>query len=151
MKKNKAPVKKWWEDGVRFECQGSGGCCVSRGEYGFVYLTRHDRQRMAKLKKLPTGEFTKTYCDKDSNGAFHLKEKKGRAECMFLKDKRCEVYSARPTQCRTWPFWPEVVNARTWSKEVAAYCPGVGKGAIVPAEKIREILKEQADSEDQMV
>jgi len=37
---------KWYADGIRFECQGSGKCCSSRGEYGFVYLTKGDRESM---------------------------------------------------------------------------------------------------------
>ena len=37
------------EKGIRFECQGSGNCCVSRGTYGFVYLSKKD------IKKLSDG------------------------------------------------------------------------------------------------
>jgi len=51
--------------------------------------------------------------------------------CRFLDPvtkKRCLVYEARPAQCRTWPFWPENMNARAWDREVVAFCPGVGKG-----------------------
>ncbi|MGZ5280435.1 MAG: YkgJ family cysteine cluster protein, partial [Pseudobdellovibrionaceae bacterium] len=54
---------------------------------------------------------------------------------------------ARPIQCRTWPFWPDVMNAKTWKKEVVTFCPGVGKGPIISAAKIRKVMKEQALSE----
>lgn len=145
-----AVMKKWWSEGIRFECQGSGQCCVSRGEFGFVYLTLSDRKKMAKLLKLPLRSFTKSHCEKDSYGKFHLKEEKNRKECMFLKNNRCEVYKARPTQCRTWPFWPEVMGAKTWAKDVAAYCPGVGKGSVVSAEEIQKQLDEQIKSEDNL-
>ena len=30
------------KNGIRFECQGSGKCCVSRDSYGFVYLSNID-------------------------------------------------------------------------------------------------------------
>jgi len=139
-----AQQKKWWEDGIRFECQGSGKCCVSHGEYGFVWLTLRDRRRMAKQLKLSTIEFTRKHCEK-SQGMFRLKEEK--PECQFLKGKACSIYEARPTQCRTWPFWPEVMDAKTWKNEVAAFCPGVGKGRVHSREEIEKAMKEQSASE----
>lgn len=143
-------AEKWWSKGVRFQCQGSGKCCLSRGEYGYVYMTLTDRRQMAKVLKLPTREFTHKYCEKDDNGYFRLKSEKEEVNCIFLKNNRCSVYEGRPTQCRTWPFWPEVMGAKTWAKEVAAFCPGVGKGPVVPVEKIKMQLEEQRLSEDQL-
>ena len=141
--------KKWWEEGIRFECQGSGKCCLSRGEYGFVYLTLNDRKRLAAHLKLNLSEFTKRHCKK-KDGFYHLLDPPGSPACVFLdENKRCRVYEARPTQCRTWPFWPEAMNAKTWAKEVKAFCPGVGKGKIVPAEEIRKILNDQSQADKQ--
>lgn len=139
----------WYKDGIRFQCQGSGQCCVSHGEFGFVYLDLADRQRMAKHLGLNTREFTKTYCDR-VDGYFRLKEDPARPACMFLKNKRCGIYEARPTQCRTWPFWPEVMNAKVWAKEVAAFCPGVGKGPVRPLSEIQASLAQQRESERSM-
>ena len=48
--------------------------------------------------------------------------------CIFLKENRCTVYKSRPIQCRTWPFWPENMNTKTWNNDIAKNCPGVGKG-----------------------
>ena len=140
----------WWKDGVRFECQGSGKCCTSHGEYGFVFLTLDDRRRMAKHLGISTSAFTRKYCENKS-GVFHLIEDPKNTDCMFLKNKKCSIYEARPTQCRTWPFWPEVMNAKTWKKEVMSFCPGVGKGPVISAEKIEKALKEQQRSEDQIL
>ena len=67
---------------------------------------------------------------------------------MFLDGARCSVYEARPTQCRTWPFWPENMTPRSWTS-IARFCPGVGKGTIVPAERIVEILREQRRATDE--
>jgi Fe-S-cluster containining protein len=139
--------KEFYKNGLKFECQGSGKCCTSHGEYGFVFLTKADRQRMAKHLGIPTREFTKDYCEK-TQGFFHLREDLGNPDCLFLKKKRCSIYAARPTQCRTWPFWPEVLNAKTWSKEVASFCPGVGKGKLHSPENIEKTAFEQQDSED---
>ncbi|MFZ3231279.1 MAG: YkgJ family cysteine cluster protein [Pseudobdellovibrio sp.] len=137
---------KFYKDGLRFECQGSGQCCTSHGEYGFVYLTPEDRKRFAKFMKIRTAEFTKKYCDR-TNGVWHLKEDPKRPDCMFLNGKRCSVYEGRPTQCRTWPFWNEVMNAKTWAKEVAAFCPGVGKGKLWSVKEIDAILTIETKNE----
>ena len=133
---------QWWQKGVRFQCQGSGKCCTSHGEYGFVYLTLQDRQRMAKLLKLSTQAFTKKYCHK-TEGVWHLIERKDQPDCMFLKNKACTVYEARPMQCRTWPFWPEVMDAKKWAQDVLKFCPGVGKGPVISGEEIEKSLRDQ--------
>jgi uncharacterized protein len=143
------PRPKWWSGGVRFECQGSGKCCASRGQYGFVYLTLEDRRRMAKVLGLTLREFSRLHCAK-TDGYWHLKDDTATPDCRFLDGTKCDVYEGRPTQCRTWPFWPEVMGAKGWAREVAAFCPGVGKGPLISPEKIREKVREQTESERQM-
>ena len=138
----KSSRKTWWHEGVRFVCQGSGRCCVSRGAYGFVYLTLEDRRRLARTLGVPTRQFTRQYCAK-RDGLFHLKD--SGPDCVFLEDKRCSVYEGRPTQCRTWPFWPENMGARAWTS-IAAFCPGVGRGRILPRAEVERILQEQRRS-----
>jgi hypothetical protein len=110
-----AVVRNWWHGGIRFACQGSGKCCVSRGAYGYVYLTLADRRRLASAHGLPTREFTRKFCAK-SEGLFHLVDEG--AQCRFLSGNRCSVYESRPTQCRTWPFWPENMSAKAWTASV---------------------------------
>jgi Fe-S-cluster containining protein len=154
------PRKPFYADGIRFQCQGSGNCCTSRGAYGYVYLTLADRQRYAKFFELTTREFIKKYCNRKMIGdteyislrnpsempAEFSESMKGHAEgdCIFLKEKRCSTYEARPEQCRTWPFWPENMSAKVWTKELAEYCPGVGKGKLYSAEEIEVVLKNPA-------
>ncbi len=139
----------WWKNGVRFECQASGKCCTSRGEFGYVYLTPEDREKMADFFGVTAEEFTAKYCEKSPGGIWALKEIKERPDCQFLKLGKCTVYEARPTQCRTWPFWPEMMNAKSWNQEVVNYCPGVGKGRLIPAAEIEKTLREQIESEKQ--
>lgn len=142
----KLTAKEWWRDGVQFSCTGSGKCCTSHGEYGYVYLSLQDRKRFAKYFKIRTSDFTKKYCKKTA-GIWHLKEDPKNPDCMFLKGKSCGVYEGRPTQCRTWPFWPEVMNAKTWAKEVKSFCPGVGRGPIISGKEIERQLIQQMESE----
>ena len=138
--------KKWYDEGIRFSCQGSGNCCVSHGEYGFVYLDKDDRKQMANLLGLTISAFTRKYCQK-SDGYYHLKSPKDSPDCIFLDNNKCSVYEARPMQCRTWPFWPDVLDAKTWKKDVAAFCPGVGKGRLFKREEIEKIADQQTQSE----
>ncbi|MES2964191.1 MAG: YkgJ family cysteine cluster protein [Bdellovibrionota bacterium] len=151
LKSSPPPKPEWWAKGVRFECQGSGKCCVSRGQYGFVYMNLTDRKRMAKVVGLSPREFSKKHLSQ-TDGVWHLKEDTPNGDCRFLQGgNRCGVYEGRPEQCRTWPFWPEVMNAKTWKKEVAAYCPGIGKGKLHSAEEIAEVMERQSQSEIDLI
>ncbi len=137
--------KKWYKDGIQFECQGSGKCCSSRGEYGFVYLSNKDRQQMAKQLKLSLHEFTSKYCSQEDD--YYYLNSGDSPECIFLNKNQCEVYAARPTQCKTWPFWPESMNAKTWKNEISNFCPGVNKGRLYSQKEIDQIVNEQLLSE----
>ena len=48
------------EKGIRFECQGSGNCCVSRGTYGFVYLSKKDIKELSDRFKITEKNFVRT-------------------------------------------------------------------------------------------
>lgn len=140
-------AKKWWEKGVRFQCQGSGKCCMFRNSYGYVYLTKGDRRRFAKFFGISTLKFTKNYCDQE-DGKFFLREETQSSNCRFLEGTRCSVYEARPTQCRTWPFWPENMNQKAWNKEITQFCPGAGKGRLWSRQEIEQLLKLQKSAEE---
>ena len=91
--------------------------------------------------KITEQNFVKNYCQK-TDGFIHLKElKKNNGNCIFLKDNKCTVYKSRPIQCRTWPFWPENMNAKTWEKDIAIFCPGINKGRFYSSKNIEKILK----------
>lgn len=138
----KMTQKQFYKDGIRFECQGSGRCCTSRGIYGFIYLNLEERRHIAKHLGTSTLQFTKRYCDK-ADGFFYLKDPD--KDCRFLNRRKCEVYEARPLQCRTWPFWPENMNSKSWDSEVAPFCAGVGKGRLYTAEEIKAILDQHKE------
>lgn len=139
---------RWWEQGVRFECQGTGCCCVTRGQFGFVYVSRTERRRLAQLLGIQPAAFTRRYCRR-TGPTFRLIDRPGSADCIFLENGRCGVYEARPLQCRTWPFWPEMMNPRVWKREVVPLCAGVGRGRLVPAKEIEASLKAMTQSDDQ--
>ena len=136
-----------FKNGLRFECQGSGKCCVSRDSYGFVYLSKMDLHRFSKHFKLSLNKFKKKYCQ-ITDGFIHLAEKEElKGNCIFLKNKMCTVYKSRPSQCRTWPFWNENMNAKTWNEDISVNCPGIGKGKKISSKLIKKYLKEDYDNE----
>jgi uncharacterized protein len=139
-----------YKNGIRFECQGSGKCCVSRESYGFVYLSDSDIIRFSKYLKLTIKKFKEKYCQL-TDGFIHLIERTElKGNCIFLKDKKCSVYEGRPSQCRTWPFWNENMNSKVWNEDISLNCPGVGKGEIIKAKKIKEFLKQDSYNEKEI-
>ena len=134
--------KHFYKDGIRFECQGEGRCCVTRGSYGYVYLSFRDRRRLAAHFRMSTTEFTNAFTKK-VDGLYELRY--AGKDCPFLQANRCRVYEARPWQCRTWPFWPENMNNLVWEKEVSSWCPGAGRGRLYTAVEIEEILAKKKD------
>jgi Fe-S-cluster containining protein len=135
---------------VYFECQGSGNCCVSRGSYGYVYLSKKDIKKLSDYTNLRIKDFIKLYCD-NTNGFTHFKEKNKNGDCQFLVKKRCSIYEARPTQCRTWPFWKENMATKVWNKEISKFCPGIGMGNLISIKEIKRKLKDDYNNELSML
>ena len=136
-----------YKNGIKFECQGSGNCCVSRKSYGYVYLSNIDLKRFAKNFNLSICDFKSRYCE-ITDGYIHLAEKNNyNGNCIFLDDKKCSVYSSRPSQCRTWPFWNENMNAKIWNEDISINCPGIGKGKKIKSDIIKKLLKEDSKNE----
>ena len=133
------PDPQFYKDGLSFECTACGKCCENHGEYTAVYLTKQDQAEMAKALSVSQQDFLKTYCEKEDED-YTLKDVGDR--CIFLDTRgQCKVYTARPLQCRTFPFWPETLNAQTWKTEIQKDCPGTNTEKRVPKEKIETFLQ----------
>lgn len=128
----------WYHNGLRFSCQRCGQCCWDEGEYTEVYVERDDIRQMAAYMDLYPDAFYKRFV-KRSDGFDVLRSRRG--ACIMLRDGRCRVYSVRPRQCRTWPFWAENLRRHVWYGEVRKRCPGVGKGRKYGVEEIERILR----------
>ena len=130
--------KRLFTNGIRFQCQRSGECCRSRGPYSYIYFSLKDRQRLAKHLNLPTLSITRRFMTK-TDGLFHLKQPDN--HCPFLTATGCTIYEARPTQCRTWPFWAENMKERVWKEEIEPFCKGIGKGRLYTPEEITALIR----------
>ena len=125
----------------RFECQpGCTKCCE---QSGFVWLTDADVERLAAFLNLGVAEFEKKYVYRTRHQA-RLRVPK-ESTCCFLTAEGCSVHPAKPTQCRTFPFWPELVEDRRAWRKTARWCPGIGKGDLVPVESIQKATGEMRE------
>lgn len=97
-----------------FQCQRCSACCR---QPGFVYLKEGDAERLAAYLQMDIYQFTGTKCLLLERK--HLVLKKHPDEtCLFLGVNGCEVYEARPEQCRDFPL-----NWKT--KRSLDYCEGL--------------------------
>ncbi len=141
---------KFYENGIKFKCQGSSNCCVSRGNYGYVYLSKRDLIKIAKYLNVSINLFKKKYCEY-SDGYMYLKEININGNCQFLENKKCSIYTARPMQCRTWPFWKENMNTKNWNKELINFCPGIGKGKLISSSMIQKKINRELKNDKQII
>lgn len=140
------PTTPWYRAGLRFECTGCSECCKSRGAYSHVYASDREFAAMASSLDLPLAEFEAKFTKVDRDGRREMRFRQG--ACIFLaQDGKCRVYQARPTQCRTFPFWRENLEKSVWEGEIAAGCEGVGRGKRFTRAEIDEIAR-QADAEE---
>ncbi len=125
-------------DGLRFAClPGCTACCR---EPGFVYLTEDDLRRAAEFLGMSPAEFEARYVYR-TRRRLRLRKPRGK-QCPFLLEDGCRIHPAKPTQCRLYPFWPELVeNRESWS-EAARICPGIGTGPLFQIGTALEIADE---------
>ncbi len=126
----------WYKEGLKFSCTGCGKCCT--GAPGYVWVTTDEMEAMAAFLNLTLKEFKQRYIRRVGN-RYSLIESKKTYDCVFLKENKCQVYGARPTQCRTYPWWPENISSKAAWEATARECEGISEEAeVVPFEKIEE-------------
>ncbi|PJD93448.1 MAG: zinc/iron-chelating domain-containing protein [Parachlamydia sp.] len=131
----------WYKDGLRFKCTECGKCCT--GPSGFVWVSEEEMQAMADTLDISLELFKKKYVRHRDNryALVERKTKGGDYDCIFLKDKKCEVYQARPQQCRIFPWWPENLKSEESWQSAAQECEGINPDApLVPYSEIVKSL-----------
>jgi uncharacterized protein len=123
---------------MRFECQpGCTACCQRKG---FVYLTEGDIARAAEFLGMTAATFEKQFIYRTKN-LRRLRIPRG-GLCRFLRADGCSIHPVKPTQCRIFPFWPELTESRRAWRRTAAWCPGIGQGELVQIETARTLAAE---------
>jgi Fe-S-cluster containining protein len=121
-----------------------------------VFLSGEDIAGLAAAKDAAPDEFTKMYCRwmlwPDGKGGsverLSLRERtvgmgpERSEDCVFWRDG-CTVYEARPLQCRTYPFWSELLASEEVWRKTGESCPGIGGGAWHSVMEIAGILEQE--------
>lgn len=112
---------------IAFTCQPDCTRCCEVA--GYVYLTEQDLGRAAAHLGLTRARFERRFVYRTTH-LLRLRKPHGR-QCPFLLTGGCSIHPAKPTQCRLFPFWPELVShVRAW-RRAARSCPGIGTGPLI--------------------
>ncbi len=96
-------------------------------------------ERIARLLDITLYAFRRRYVVKDPDGHASL-AMRDNGDCVFWNEG-CDIYSVRPRQCRTFPFWSENLESPEAWAAVEDICHGAGSGKLYKLEEIRSILK----------
>ncbi|CAG9462576.1 unnamed protein product [Pedinophyceae sp. YPF-701] len=109
------------------QCTECGKCCTGAGE---VWIDSAEAAAMAQRLELDTPTFLEKYT-KDytrRQGWYFLKTRPGDVDgaCIFLEpdSNLCRVHDVRPLMCKTYPWWPALVDEDTWQQEKRETCEG---------------------------
>lgn len=128
--------KPWYGKGLNFKCTECGQCCT--GAPGYTWVSDDEAIAIADYLKISLDEFGKRYV-KRVGDRLSLREDARNYDCIFLKDKKCQIYPVRPTQCRTYPWWPQHIKSKEEWERAAQFCEGIQcEAPIVPQHKIEE-------------
>ncbi|HOJ62958.1 MAG TPA: YkgJ family cysteine cluster protein [Spirochaetota bacterium] len=128
---------------LEFKCQRCSNCC--RHQPGVVFLSEEDVKNIASFLNIDISTLLSKYCRaiyRNGEQIVALQERKN-FDCIFWNDG-CIIYPARPLQCKTYPFWPSLVESEENWKEEKKRCPGIDtQGDLKLEEKIDFYLKEK--------
>jgi Fe-S-cluster containining protein len=120
---------------LEFNCKKCSNCC--RHEPGAVFLTDEDFIKIREYLKVDVETLLRRYCRglERSDGVVVALKEKDNFDCIFW-DQGCTIYPARPLQCRTFPFWPALVESSSNWKDEKYRCKGIDeKGSMTFDEK----------------
>jgi len=129
----------WYSAGLAFECTGCGLCCAGPQE-GFVWVSKKQIAEIADYLSITQAEMMRKYVRKVQR-RLSLVERSDNKDCIFLTDdgagnRKCRIYPVRPTQCRTWPFWPNNLATPTDWALAGLRCPGINRGNLQSYDQI---------------
>jgi len=118
---------------------------MTGGDY-YVFLKQQEAEKIRIHLQLSRSWFRRRYLERLKDGELVAASGAG-SRCAFLDaNGRCKVYPVRPLQCRTYPFWPELVQRKSdWERE-AKRCEGINRGTVVPTGKIRRAVNACLDT-----
>lgn len=138
----------WYIAGLAFECQGCGRCCAGPEE-GYVWVTDEEVAKIAEFLGLDERQLRAAYIRRVGRRQ-SIRESMPSRDCVFLgRDDQgrriCEIYTVRPTQCRTWPHWSSNLRRPEDWCEAALRCRGINQGRIYTFNEIEARRLETSD------
>jgi Fe-S-cluster containining protein len=129
----------WYSAGLHFECIQCGNCCSGPTE-GYIWVAGPEIRLIAQFLNITTRELKKKFLRKIGFRRTIIEQADTR-DCIFLsktkRGKTCLIYPVRPSQCRSWPFWPgNLLSPNDWNM-TAQKCPGINLGRKYDVEQIR--------------
>ena len=147
------PEKKttWYIGGLHFECQQCGNCCAGPSE-GFIWITIPEIELLAEHLDLSVEKLREKYLTRRITRTSIIEDPASK-NCIFLSNingiRGCAVYSVRPNQCRTWPFWSSNLTSPSAWNSAALKCPGVNRGSLYTFKQIKKLRKQKKWWEDE--
>lgn len=135
----------FYHNGLHFECTRCSACC--RHDPGYVFLSEIDLERLSNHFNLTKDQFREKYCrvvDFGIVSRLSLTEKPNN-DCIMWKEGGCSVYTARPLQCRSFPFWSSNVEDNESWEATGKDCPGIHRGKLHTAQEIETWLQTRLD------
>ena len=139
------------EVGLRFECTMCGNCCT--GAPGYVHFTADEAEAMARELGVTIAQFFERYTHETPTGrSLQERETEHGFDCVLLDRESvpgkalCRVYRARPSQCRTWPYWRDNARSLAAWKRAMETCPGMNRGPLTPPDVIRLTVSASDDA-----
>ena len=110
--------------GLDFTCTRCGLCCRGPGE---VWFTQEEKaQALAAISGTPLAD--KAGSIWRPSGADEVIDVPADQACPLLGPEGCTIQAVKPAQCRTYPFWPELLQSRgAWESEKGR-CEGIDLG-----------------------
>jgi Fe-S-cluster containining protein len=94
---------------IGFECRKCAQCCMNEFGDNTVIVSPSQIRKICEMSGLKRDDFVipTPSDDRDEDGNIHTFEwiLKKNGDCIFLKEKMCEIYECRPFICRTYPFY----------------------------------------------
>jgi Fe-S-cluster containining protein len=149
------PEGDWFTAGLRFDCGRCGDCCT--GPPGRVGFDTAELGAMARHLGILPFQFLRDHARR-IDGRWSLREvprENGDHDCEFLRRDaaglaRCSIQPVKPLQCRTFPFWKDVLASEAAWRARARRCAGMrsgleGEGTLHDADAIRRARDSNPD------
>lgn len=130
-------------DGLRFECTACGRCCTGEPG-GTVRVSSTEADAIRRRLRMGRLRFRRRYLVRLRNPAGDGLRIGADGRCVMLsEDGICRIYTERPMQCRTYPFWPEVVASESAWRAECRRCEGIDRGAVIPRQQWEAVSARQ--------